>query len=93
MLTIEKLGTSKKTCTWVDKRKGLVKTPCAKPVLINAKLADGKWSYTVASKIKLTKGSYRVSAYGTDASGGVRQRGVGEAAHRALLAEVSARRP
>jgi hypothetical protein len=70
VLTIEKLGTSKKTCTWVDKRKGLVKTPCAKPVLINAKLNAGKWSYTVASKIKLTKGSYRVSAYGTDASGG-----------------------
>jgi hypothetical protein len=70
VLTIEKLGTSKKTCTWVDKRKGLVKTPCAKPVLINAKLTAGKWSYTVASTIKLTKGAYRVSAYGTDAGGG-----------------------
>ena len=70
VLTIEKLGTSKKTCTWVDKAKGLVKTPCAKPVLINAKLAKGRWSYTVAKKIKLTKGKYRVSAYGTDATGG-----------------------
>jgi hypothetical protein len=70
VLTIEKLGTSTKTCTWLDKAKGLVKTPCAKPVLINAKLADGKWSYTVAKKIKLPKGNYRVSAYGTDAGGG-----------------------
>jgi hypothetical protein len=70
VLTIEKLGTSKKTCTWVDKAKGLVKTPCAKPVFINAKLADGRWSYTVAKKIKLPKGNYRVSAYGTDAAGG-----------------------
>lgn len=70
VLTIEKLGTSRRTCTWVDKAKGLVKTPCAKPVLINAKLSAGRWSYTVASKIKLTKGNYRVSAYGTDTSGG-----------------------
>ncbi len=70
VLTIEKLGTSRKTCTWVDKRKGLVKTPCAKPVLINVKLNAGKWSYTVARKIRLTKGSYRVSAYGTDGTGG-----------------------
>ena len=69
-----------------------MKTPCAKPVLINAKLANGRWSYTVASKIKLTKGSYRVSAYGTDGSGGFGNAAVGEAAHRALLAEVSARR-
>ena len=54
----------------VDKSKGLVKTPCAKPVLINAKLNAGAWTYTVASKLKLAKGNYRVSAYGTDASGG-----------------------
>ena len=70
VLTIEKLGTSRKTCTWLDKAKGLVRTPCAKPVFINAKLAEGRWSYSVAKKIKLTKGNYRVSAYGTDAGGG-----------------------
>ena len=70
VLTIEKLGTSRKTCTWVSKAKGLVKTPCAKPVLINAKLTAGRWRYTVASKIKLRKGHYRVSAFGTDAGGG-----------------------
>ena len=39
-------------------------------MLINAKLAAGRWRYTVASKIKLRKGHYRVSAYGTDTSGG-----------------------
>jgi hypothetical protein len=70
VLTLESLGPSTTGCTWLDKAKGLVKTPCAKPVFINAKLADGRWSYTVAKKIKLPKGNYRVSAYGTEACGG-----------------------
>ena len=38
-------------------------------MLINAKLNAGTWRYTVASSIKLTKGSYRVSVYGVDSSG------------------------
>ena len=70
VLTIEKLGTSRRTCTWVDRRKGLVKTPCAKPVFIIAGLRAGRWSYTTARALKLRKGHYRVSAYGTDGSGG-----------------------
>ena len=69
VLTIEKLGTSKKTCTWLDKKQGLIKGVCSRPVLINAKISPGTWSYTVASSIRLTKGSYRVSVYGVDASG------------------------
>jgi PKD repeat protein len=69
VLTIEKIGTTKKTCRWLDKKKGLVKAPCAKPPLISAKRASGRWTYTVASKIKLVKGAYRVSAYGTDGGG------------------------
>jgi len=69
VVSIEKIGTTKKTCTWLDKRKGLVKAPCAQPVLINAKLQPGAWNYTVASSIKLARGSYRVSAYGTDNGG------------------------
>ena len=69
VVSIEKIGTTKKTCTWLDKRKGLVKAPCAQPVLINARLQPGAWNYTVASSIKLARGSYRVSAYGTDNGG------------------------
>ncbi len=69
VVTIEKIGTTKKTCRWLDKKKGLVKAPCAKPPLINAKLKPGTWNYTVASSIKLPKGGYRISAYGTDRGG------------------------
>jgi hypothetical protein len=69
VLTIEKIGTTKKTCTWLDGRKGLVRKPCAQPVFVEAKLAPGTWSYTVGGKIKLSRGSYRVSAYGTDNGG------------------------
>ena len=38
-------------------------------MLINAKLKSDKWTYTVASSIKLVKGRYRMSAYGTDKAG------------------------
>ena len=69
VLTIEKIGTTKKTCSWLDTRKGLVRKPCAQPVFVGAKVTRGTWSYTVAGKIKLPKGSYRVSAYGTDNGG------------------------
>jgi hypothetical protein len=69
VVTIEKLGVSTKTCTWLDRKKGLVKAPCAQPVLIAARLGPGTWTYTVAGSIKLPKGSYRVSAYGTDGGG------------------------
>jgi hypothetical protein len=69
VVTIERIGATTKTCTWLDKRKGLVKAPCAKPPLINAKLAKGAWSYRVSSSIKLGRGAYRISAYGTDNGG------------------------
>jgi len=69
VLTIEKIGTTKKTCTWLDKKKGLVKKPCAKPVFVGAKVVRGTWSYSVAGKIKLSRGRYRVSAYGTNSAG------------------------
>lgn len=68
-LTIEKIGSTRKTCTWLDKKKGLVKAACAQPVFINAKLKPRAWSYTVARSIELVKGAYRVSAYGTDNGG------------------------
>ena len=70
VVTIEKIGTTKKTCRWLDKKKGLVKAPCAQAAADQRQAqASGKWSYTVASKIKLAKGGYRISAYGTDSGG------------------------
>jgi hypothetical protein len=69
VVTIEKLGATTKTCRWLDGRKGLVKAPCAKPPMIAAKLRSGRWTYTVKRSIKLVKGAYRVSAYGTDSGG------------------------
>ncbi len=69
ILTIQKVTGTKKTCTWLDKKRGLVKAPCAQPVLVNAKLKSGKWTYTVARSIKLVKGRYRMSAYGIDTGG------------------------
>ncbi len=70
VLKIEKLGTSRTNCTWLDRRKGLVKRPCAKPVHITAGLRSGRWSYTTARALKLRRGHYRVMVYGTDRSGG-----------------------
>jgi hypothetical protein len=85
LLTLEKIGAatstsakasqtstkSKAQCTWFDPKKGLLKTSCAKPKLIVAKLAkDGAWSYSVSSKVKQpSPGLYRVSVYGADGSG------------------------
>ena len=69
LLTIQKVTTTKKTCTWLDKAQGLVRAPCAQPVFVGAKLRSGKWTYTVARSIKLVRGRYRLSAYGTDSGG------------------------
>jgi hypothetical protein len=85
LLTLEKIGAdtsrasakasqsraSKAQCTWFDTKKGLLKTSCAKPKLIVAKLAtDGSWSFGVSSKVRTpSAGLYRLSAYGADGSG------------------------
>ena len=77
LLTIEKLGSgsgstsSKAQCTWFDSKKGLLKTSCAKPRLLVAKLAkDGSWTFSPSAKTKrLSPGSYRVSAYAADGTG------------------------
>jgi hypothetical protein len=57
------------TCTWLDPRQGLVVRDCRKPILIKARARSGKWAYILAKKIRLSAGSYRVSAYGTDGTG------------------------
>jgi hypothetical protein len=85
LLTLEKIGAdtsatsakasqaskSKAQCTWLDPKKGLLKTSCVKPKLLVAKLAkDGSWSFVVSSKVKKpSAGLYRLSAYGADGSG------------------------
>ncbi|MDX6688967.1 MAG: hypothetical protein QOG15_424 [Solirubrobacteraceae bacterium] len=57
-------------CRWLDPKKGLKLTSCARPIVINVKLkADGTWNYNVKKSIKLSKGTYRVIAYGLDKTG------------------------
>jgi hypothetical protein len=70
--TTAKASAAKKkstTCTWLDPRQGLVVRDCSKPILIKARLRSSKWAYILAKKIRLSAGSYRVSAYGTDSTG------------------------
>ena len=83
LLTIEKVSSpasapvaqgrqsaSTKKCTWLDAKKGLRKTLCTKPIIIRAKLAsNGNWTFNVASKVKLSKGGYRVIVNGVDKLG------------------------
>lgn len=57
-------------CRWLDPKTGLKRTLCSKPIAIKAKLAsNGSWTYNVRSSIKLSKGGYRVIAYGADKAG------------------------
>jgi hypothetical protein len=63
-------GRATKRCSFLDPKKGLKRVDCTKPTLIKVKLAsNGTWAYGVASSIKLSKGGYRVIAYGLDKSG------------------------
>jgi hypothetical protein len=69
VLTIQKVGRSGNKCIWLNKSKGLVKSSCAHPELINATIKSGRWTYTVKSTIKLIRGQFRISVYGVDKSG------------------------
>lgn len=60
---------SNATCIWLDPKKGFVSRRCRKPILIRARLREGRWAYLVARRIRFRAGTYRVSAYGTDAAG------------------------
>ena len=90
ILTIQKVGT-KKTCTWLDKVNGLVKAPCAQPVLINAKLRSGKWTYAVA-RDQARQGPLSHERLRDRQRRHARQRSAAEAPHRAVHAEVAHRR-
>lgn len=60
---------STKKCRWLDPKKGLKRTSCAKPILISAKFKESTWAYNVRSSIKLSKGTYRAIVYGLDKTG------------------------
>lgn len=69
VLTIQKVGRAGDKCIWLNKSKGLIRSPCKNPELINAKLTPGGWTYTVKRTIKLLKGQFRISVYGVDKAG------------------------
>ena len=58
-----------KRCIWLDPKTGFVSRPCDKPVLIRTGTRQGRWAYNLATKIRPKAGSYRLSAYGSDAAG------------------------
>jgi len=71
-ITVQKISPSQggsTKCTWLDPTQGLRRTSCSKPIMIKAKLSGSAWRYKVRSSIKLSKGGYRVRAYGLDKTG------------------------
>ena len=85
VVTIEKIGTTKKACRGWTRRRAWSGRPARSPP--DQRQARPGSGTTRASKIKLAKGAYRISAYGTDeaAASATRPRG---APRRALQAEV-----
>ncbi|MDX6718169.1 MAG: hypothetical protein QOJ63_423 [Solirubrobacteraceae bacterium] len=68
--TKAKASAAAKQCRWLDAKRGIVLRSCAKPILLLAKLgADGGWTFSVKSTLKLGAGVYRASAYASDNSG------------------------
>jgi hypothetical protein len=78
-----------KQCKWLDAKRGIVLRSCAKPILLLAKLgADGTWTFSVPSSLKLGAGVYRASAYGSDNSGAFGNSAAAtDAMHRFTLAK------
>jgi hypothetical protein len=60
---------TKKRCVWLDPKAGFVSRSCDKPILIRTGTRQGDWAYNLATRIKPRAGSYRLSAYGSDAAG------------------------
>jgi hypothetical protein len=58
-----------KRCVWLDPKAGFVSRSCDKPILIRTGTRQGDWAYNLATRIKPRAGSYRLSAYGSDAAG------------------------
>jgi hypothetical protein len=69
-LTLERLPRTGKGCTWLDPARGLRRSACARPPSLAATLrASGSWTYRVPSRVDLTPGRYRITAYGKDTPG------------------------
>ncbi len=66
-------GGSKTKCRYYDPKRGLRLVSCSKPILITARLVkdskSGEWRYNVPTTRPLSPGSWKVSAYGVDATG------------------------
>ncbi|HEY0344912.1 MAG TPA: PKD domain-containing protein [Solirubrobacteraceae bacterium] len=62
-------ASKKRSCVWLNPKRGLIVRGCDKPVLVKALVRGRKWAYVVPSKIALGAGTYRISAYGTDGAG------------------------
>jgi hypothetical protein len=62
-------ASKKRSCVWLNPKRGLIVRSCDKPILIKALVRDRKWAYIVPSRIALGAGTYRISAYGTDGAG------------------------
>ena len=64
---------SKTKCRYYDARKGLLYVSCSRPRLITARLVKdskgGEWTYGVPLKRPLSRGRWKVSAYGIDSTG------------------------
>lgn len=58
-------------CRWFDPRRGIVARSCRRPVFFRARLAANgvNWRYTVPSRRRLSAGTYRLYAGGTDKQG------------------------
>jgi len=61
--------TPAKKCRWFSATKGIVLKSCARPTLLLAKFANGRWTYNIKSTVRLRAGVYRLSAAGADNSG------------------------
>lgn len=75
LLTLQKMDStkSKSKCRYYDARKGLLRLSCSRPRLITARLVkdskSGEWTYGVPTKRPLSRGRWKVSAYGIDSGG------------------------
>lgn len=71
--TTQRRGSSSQTrrCRWVRPSRGIVSRSCSNPVLITAKLGSdgGRWTYTLPSRLRLARGTYRVTVAGVDRTG------------------------
>lgn len=67
-VALRRAGSANGTCRWFDGRAKLVKGPCSTPVYALAKLDGTQWSYVLARRARLPRGTYRLTVVPVDAS-------------------------